>query len=128
KRIIQKIELNIPCLSFIDEILKGTNTVERIAASASIMNWLSKHQGMNLIASHDIELTTIAGDLYNNYHFHEIVQDDGVSFDYKIHSGPSTTKNAIKLLEVMEYPSPITELANALANEFEEKREWKLIK
>jgi len=41
KRIIQLCEQGKPCISFIDEILKGTNTIERIAASASIMEWLS---------------------------------------------------------------------------------------
>lgn len=123
KRIIKKIESSVPCLVFIDEILRGTNTVERIAASASMMDWLTKHPGMIMIASHDIELTTIAG--FDNYHFRETVQDDGVYFDYQIHKGPSTTKNAIKLLEVMDYPSSVTALANSLAEEFDEKGEWR---
>ncbi|NHM34045.1 MutS-related protein [Neobacillus terrae] len=123
KRIIQTVESGVPCLSFIDEILRGTNTVERIAASASIMEWLRKHQGMTLVASHDIELATMVSG-FNNYHFHETVQEDSVYFNYKIHPGPSTTKNAIKLLEHMDYPSSVTKLANSLANKFEEKKEW----
>ncbi|MDR7002736.1 MutS-related protein [Neobacillus niacini] len=123
KRIIQTIESGIPCLSFIDEILRGTNTVERIAASASIMVWLTKHHGMTMIASHDIELTTMIGG-FNNYHFHETVYENNIYFDYKIHPGPSTTKNAIKLLEQMDYPFSVTELAYSLANRFEEKSEW----
>lgn len=110
-------------MAFIDEILRGTNTVERIAASASVMEWLTKHSGMTMIASHDIELTTILGE-FNNYHFRETVQNDSVYFDYKIHPGPSTTKNAIKLLELMDYPLSLTGLANAWANNFEEKGEW----
>jgi hypothetical protein len=123
KRIMNTVESGVPCLSFIDEILRGTNTVERIAASASIMEWLTKHQGMTMVASHDIELTTMVGG-FTNYHFRETVQDDSVYFDYKIHPGPSTTKNAIKLLEQMEYPISVTELAYLLANRFEEKGEW----
>ncbi|SFD00174.1 MutS domain V [Bacillus sp. OV322] len=123
KRIIQTADSGVPCLSFIDEILRGTNTVERIAASASIMEWLRKHQGMTMVASHDIELTKMAVG-FTNYHFHESVQEDSVYFDYKIHSGPSTTKNAIKLLEQMEYPTSVTELAYSLADRFEEKGEW----
>ncbi|MEH7108087.1 hypothetical protein [Bacillus sp. JJ1764] len=76
-----------------------------------------------MLASHDIELTTLATE-FTNYHFRESVQEDCVKFDYKIHPGPSTTKNAIKLLEQMEYPFSVTELAYSLAVRFEEKGEW----
>lgn len=123
KRIIQKIKSGIPCMAFIDEILRGTNTVERIAASASVMEWLTKHPGMTMIASHDIELTTMLSE-FNNYHFRETVQNDSIHFDYKIHPGPSTTKNAIKLLELMDYPFSVTKSAYAWAERFEEKGEW----
>lgn len=123
KRIIQTIQSGIPSMVFIDENLRGTNTVERIAASASVMEWLTKHPGMTMIASHDIELTTMLGE-FNNYHFRETVENDSVYFDYKIHPGPSTTKNAIKLLKLMDYPLSVTGLANARANRFEEKGEW----
>ena len=124
KRIMNTVESGVPCHAFIDEILRGTNTVERIAASASMMEWLRNHQGMTMIASHDIELTTLV-EGFENYHFRETVQEDSVHFDYKIHSGPSTTKNAIKLLEQMKYPKEVTELAYRLAGGFEEKGEWK---
>ena len=125
KRIIQTVKSGVPCLSFIDEILRGTNAIERIAASASIMEWLKKYTGMTMVASHDIELTTMVSG-FVNYHFRETVQEDSVYFDYKIHPGPSTTKNAIKLLEQMEYPFSVTELAYSLATRFEEKGEWHL--
>jgi hypothetical protein len=123
KRIMNTVESGGPCLAFIDEILRGTNTVERIAASASIMEWLSNYQGMTMIASHDIELTKMV-DGFENYHFRETVQEESVHFDYKIHSGPSTTKNAIKLLEQMKYPEDVTKLAYRLAGWFEERGEW----
>lgn len=123
KRIIQTIQSGIPCMVFIDEILRGTNTVERIAASASVMEWLTKHPGMTMIASHDIELTTMLGE-FNNYHFRETVQNDSVYFDYKIHPGPSTTKNAIKLLELMDFPFSVTKSAYGWTKRFEEIGEW----
>lgn len=128
KRIIKFSEEKKPMISFIDEILKGTNTIERISASAAIMEWLSVNKGMNIIASHDIELTEIAGEVYTNYHFKESIENDEVIFDYKIHSGPSITRNAIKLLEVLTYPESITTQANQLAQHFTEIREWKEIK
>lgn len=127
KRIIKLSKEKKPIISFIDEILKGTNTIERISASAAIMEWLSVKQGMTIIASHDIELTEIAGELYSNYHFRETIENGKVLFDYKVHDGPSMTRNAIKLLEVLAYPKSVTTQANQLAQHFTEMREWKKI-
>lgn len=127
KRIIRLIEDGKPCLSFIDEILKGTNTIERIAASAAIMEWLSVNNGINILASHDIELTEIVEKTYDNYHFRETVENDEVRFDYKIHSGPSKSRNAIKLLEILTYPQSITDKANSLAQQFAEQRKWGIL-
>lgn len=124
KRIVKLIEDGKPCLSFIDEILKGTNTIERIASSVAMMEWLSLNKGMSIIASHDIELTEIASHVYTNYHFRESIENGEVRFDYTIHAGPSNTRNAIKLLEVLGYPQSITEKANGLARNFTERREW----
>ena len=124
QRITRLIEEGKPCISFIDEILKGTNTIERIAASAAMMEWLSMNKGINVIASHDIELTEMARHSYTNYHFRESIEDGEIRFDYTVHSGPSTTKNAIKLLGMLGYPASITEKANGLAEHFTERREW----
>jgi len=126
KRIVKLSEENKPMISFIDEILKGTNTIERISASAAIMEWLSFNQGMTIIASHDIELTEIVGELYSNYHFRETIENGKVLFDYKIHDGPSMTRNAIKLLDVLSYPERVIIQANQLAQHFTEKREWRI--
>ena len=123
-RIIQLVEAGKPCLSFIDEILKGTNTIERIAASAAIMEWLSLNNGMNVLASHDMELTEIAENMYANYHFRETIENGEVRFDYKIHTGPSKSRNAIKLLEMLRYPKSITKRSNSLAQNFTKKRKW----
>lgn len=128
KRITRLIEEGKPCISFVDEILKGTNTIERIAASAAMMEWLSSHKGMNIIASHDIELTEMAKEVYTNYHFRESIENGEVRFDYKIHAGPSKTRNAIQLLEMLNYPESITTKANDLAHQFTEAQEWKMIK
>ena len=124
KRIIRLSEARKPVMSFVDEILKGTNTIERIAASAAMMEWFAVNKGMNLIASHDIELTEIGRHTYVNYHFRESIEDGEVRFDYKVHRGPSETRNAIKLLEILQYPESITKKANEMATYFTEQREW----
>ncbi|MEG0379769.1 MAG: DNA mismatch repair protein MutS, partial [Eubacterium sp.] len=61
----------IHCNCFIDEILKGTNTIERIAASAAVMRYLHETNCLCMVASHDIELTELLKSDYANYHFSE---------------------------------------------------------
>ena len=69
----------------------------------------------------------MASHVYTNYHFRESIENGEVRFDYTIHPGPSNTRNAIKLLEVLDYPQSITEKANELAENFMECREWEEI-
>lgn len=113
-----------PVLCFVDEVLRGTNTVERIAASTQILKSLT---GMNILcfaATHDIELTELLKNDYNNYHFEEEVLDGDVVFNYKLLKGEATTRNAIKLLEVLGYQSEIIERASAQAEAFIRTGTW----
>lgn len=118
KRILDNINDNIPCLCFIDEILRGTNTVERIASSSEVLSYLGNSNCICIAATHDIELTHILKNTFDNYHFQEYITDNGISFDYKLHSGRTLTRNAIKLLEFMGYNKDIVQSAENKANNF----------
>lgn len=119
KRIIEYCKTR-PCICFIDEILRGTNTTERIAASTAVLHVLHETDSLCIIASHDIELTKILADEYDNFHFSENFQGGEIDFDYKLKDGPSKTTNAIKLLEHMGFDSRIVQEATALATERKE--------
>lgn len=95
------------CVCFIDEILRGTNTPERIAASTAVLRALHKTHSRCLVASHDIELTEILDDIYDNYHFSEHFEKEEVVFDYLLKKGPSKTRNAIRLLEYMGFDEQV---------------------
>lgn len=123
KRIIDKVE-NVICTCFIDEILKGTNTIERIAASASVLEYLHDNNCMCMVASHDIELTSILKDKYDNYNFCEQITDDGIIFDYKLKQGASQTRNAIKLLDFMNFDTSIVENAESRVDKFIATKTW----
>ena len=123
KRIMDLVKLH-PCTCYIDEILRGTNTVERIAASASVLGHLSGQDALCIAASHDIELTRILAGKYDNYHFREQVTDDGIVFDYKLKDGPSTTRNAIKLLDFMGFEGPVVQEAEKLAELYARQGAW----
>ncbi|MDF2821378.1 MAG: mismatch repair protein MutS domain protein [Clostridiales bacterium] len=106
-RIIQSLSEDRLVICAIDEILRGTNTEERIAASASILEFICKKNCIAIVASHDIELTQILANDYDNFHFQEYIQDNDIMFDYKINVGASTSKNAIRLLEYVGFPEEI---------------------
>ena len=92
-----------------DEILRGTNTGERIRASRAILEYLAEKNCIPLIASHDKELTVLLDRLYDNYHFSEEMGEDDISFSYKIMKGPATSQNAVKLLKLAGFPEEILE-------------------
>ena len=91
----------------IDEILKGTNTAERIAASSEILRYLSKSRVLVIAATHDVELTQLLEGIYENYYFTENPDSPDNIFDYKLHKGRNYTGNAIKLLKMHGFPEEI---------------------
>ena len=112
-------------LCFIDEVLRGTNTVERIAASSEILKNLSDAGVMCFAATHDIELTHLLEKDYTNYHFTEEVKDNNVIFSYVIQDGRATSRNAIKLLEIIGYDKEIIKKAEDKANDFIKNGVWR---
>lgn len=97
---------------FIDEIFKGTNTTERIAASESVLSYLDNQKAYQVIAAtHDVELSTLLENTYNNYHFNESIQENSIFFDYKIKPGKANTRNAIELLRIKQFPIDIYQRA-----------------
>ncbi len=111
-------------LCFVDEVLRGTNTVERIAASTQILKKLAKEGVSCFAATHDIELTALLKEEYDIYHFEGDVTDNDVHFDYKLKQGPATTRNAIKLLGVLGYDENIVQDAQKMADDFLVKGKW----
>ena len=113
-----------PVLSFVDEVLRGTNTVERIAAATQILIHLSESGVLCFTATHDIEMTELLKDCYDNYHFEEVIRDGDISFPYELLPGRAGTRNAIRLLALMGYDKEITERAATQAEDFIQTGKW----
>jgi DNA mismatch repair ATPase MutS len=124
KRILDFLNDHVPCLCLIDEVLRGTNTVERIAASSQVLLQISGKNCLCIAASHDIELTFILEESYRNVHFQESITDDGIVFDYKLYEGRASSRNAIKLLGLMGYDSKIVDEAKKRADRFADHGSW----
>lgn len=124
KRILDRVNHEYPILCFIDEVLRGTNTLERIAASSRILASLARENTICFAATHDIELTHILDEDFSNYHFQERIENNQILFDYKLYKGKAVSKNAIKLLAMMGYPKEIIASAEGAAEEFLSRGEW----
>jgi hypothetical protein len=100
-------------LFIIDEIFRGTNTVERLAASTAVLKYLDRNNFV-LVTTHDIELQELLQNSFEMLHFSEMVENKEYYFDYKLRRGPCTSGNAIKLMEIKNYPNPVISEANLL--------------
>lgn len=126
KRILDQYgEKQIKILCFVDEVLRGTNTVERIAASTQILDSMSGAGIQCFAATHDIELTHLLEEKYSNYHFEEEIKDGDVLFSYELKQGRATTRNAIKLLEIIGYEDEVIKKARCQADIFLSEGIWK---
>ena len=124
KRILDSVDDSIPSLCFVDEILRGTNTIERIASSSEVLKSLSEDNCICFAATHDIELTYLLEDKFDNYHFEENITDNDIRFDYKLYKGRAESRNAIKLLSFMGYSDEIVKRAQERAEKFVCKGKW----
>ncbi len=114
-----------PVMCFVDEVLRGTNTVERIAAATQILEQMAESGVFCFAATHDMELTTLLKDTYLNYHFEETIEENDVKFNYLLKEGRATSRNAIKLLAMLGYEESIITRAEQRANVFVSSGEWK---
>lgn len=122
KRIIEVVGGRTPVLCILDEIFRGTNTVERISAATEVLNYMISRNTLVVAATHDIELTTLVSERFNNYHFKESIEANDINFDYLLRRGPATTRNAIAILKYLGYPKTIYENASKMAKVYEEKK------
>lgn len=127
KRILDSAKEETPLLCIVDEVLRGTNTIERIAASSEILTSLCLPHVLSFAATHDIELTYMLEEYYTNYHFEEEVKEDDVKFNYLLKKGRVTTRNAIRLLKMTGYDDSIVEASKNAVVRFEQEGSWKKV-
>lgn len=104
KDIIRELETGTPALVLIDEVLRGTNSDDKTHGSESLIVKLLKYNSLSLFATHDLSLSKLE-DIYpeqvSNYCFESTIVDGELLFDYKLHKGIATNKNASFLMQKM---------------------------
>ncbi len=91
---------DLPLLYLIDEIFRGTNNRERLIGSRAYVKALIGAAGVGLIATHDLELATLADNQIQvrNAHFRDDVSAGRLTFDYRLRPGPTLSTNALKIM------------------------------
>ncbi|UOG73446.1 hypothetical protein MTX78_15075 [Hymenobacter tibetensis] len=101
-------------LLLLDELFKGTNTQERIAANKAVLAYLQPRSWV-VAATHDGELGALLQSYFVEYHFCETVTAEDWYFDYRLKAGPLTTRNAIRLLARLHYLAQVVAAAQTLS-------------
>ena len=89
----------------LDEVLRGTNTLERQIAARKVIGHLLAAGAIGAISSHDLDLagTEPLAQACTAVHFCESIESDSqgprMTFDYKMRPGVATSANALKLLK-----------------------------
>jgi hypothetical protein len=122
KELLMESESENQNLFLLDELFKGTNTIERIASGKAVLSYLNREDNLVLASTHDLELTDYLMDSYNYYHFSDTIQNNLLSFDYKLKVGKLNHTNAIKILEINDFPDAVTKEAKMIAKEMIEKK------
>ncbi|HEX5474992.1 MAG TPA: hypothetical protein VFX12_10055 [Vicinamibacterales bacterium] len=116
-----------PHLFLFDELFRGTNAVERVAAGEAVLRHLltagaPRPTHLVLAATHDGELVDLLSGQYAAYHFTDRIGPDGLVFDYRLQAGPATTRNAIALLELYGAPDTLVRRAIDVAAMLDRQR------
>lgn len=104
KGIMDELRRDIPLLILLDEILKGTNSTDKQAGSIALVKQLTPHPCLAIIATHDLALGTLEEEFpehIRNYCFEANIENDQLSFDYKLKPGLAQKMNATFLMKKM---------------------------
>lgn len=102
KTIIEAVNRKEPVFILLDEILRGTNSLDKHTGSEALIRQLIKQKAVAVLATHDVELGKLENefpDSINNYHFDVQVEGEELYFDYKLKNGVCTSLNASILMK-----------------------------
>jgi DNA mismatch repair ATPase MutS len=102
KTIIEKVNAGDKVFILLDEILRGTNSLDRHTGSKALIKQLIKKKAAAIIATHDLELANLKDDYPENilnYHFDVQVENEELYFDYLLKPGVCNSLNASILMK-----------------------------
>ena len=117
----------VPCLFLLDELFRGTNAVERVAAGEAVLTQLAAQRPSGpvhavIAATHDAELVELLRDTFDPFHLADSLGRDGLVFEFRLKPGAATTRNAIALLRLKGAPPALVDQALRRAAVLDEQR------
>ncbi|WP_297435410.1 MutS family DNA mismatch repair protein [uncultured Clostridium sp.] len=102
KKIVDGAKNNERIIFLLDEIFKGTNSIDRHEGAEVLINQLLEGESIGLVSTHDLELCDMEKEdnFVVNYNFREYYENDKLKFDYKLRDGVSKTRNARYLMRM----------------------------
>ncbi len=88
----------------LDEMLKGTNSVDKLNGSKALIRKLVELKAVSLVATHDLKLSEMESEFPEqvfNKCFEIRIENDELVFDYKLSQGVTKTMNATFLMKKM---------------------------
>lgn len=102
KQVLDEVGQQNNVLFLLDELLRGTNSVDKYLGSKAIIEKLISYEGVGMVATHDLKLAELAEtypDYVRNFHFDIQVVGEEMLFDYLLKEGACTIFNASMLLK-----------------------------
>lgn len=102
KSIIDAVNEKKKLFILLDEILRGTNSLDRHTGSEALIQQLIRKNAVAIIATHDVELSKLENHFpqaIKNYHFDVQVNNDKLFFDYTLKHGVCKSMNATILMK-----------------------------
>ncbi len=100
-------------LCIVDELFRGTNTADRVAAGSAFLRALARDGAFVVAASHDTELIVLLGGTFRPHYFQETIEGAALTFDYRLREGAMAPRNALAVLELVGFPAEVLAEARA---------------
>ncbi|WP_298740334.1 hypothetical protein [uncultured Chitinophaga sp.] len=104
QQIVKALQRGEQVFILLDEILKGTNSADKLTGSRQLITHLLEYNCLGMIATHDLELGQMEQSYpqsIRNFCFESTIQDNHLFFDYRIRQGVAHNKNATFLMQQM---------------------------
>lgn len=101
KQLLSSLDERVPSLIILDEILKGTNSLDKLNGSRLFLQHIAGRNVTGVIATHDLELSKLEDEQPARFHNHcfEIGLGEDITYSYKITKGVARNQNATFLLK-----------------------------
>ena len=102
KTVVAKVKENRRVFFLLDELFKGTNSIDRHAGARALIKQLGDMGAAGFVSTHDLDLCSLENEYKKviNYHFQEYYENNELKFDYKIRHGKAETRNGLFLIKL----------------------------